>query len=159
MFFLPAVFANQGHPSAKACMYVYSLEGLDRFYNDHSIYEGFGGIAFKADEGKHIAQALGNTKGVILQNHGHLTVAKTVDGAAFLFGAMDRCIQVCDSLLSFISKCECMCAERCEQQAQLLADAACAGRGTATIKVGHEEAEYTRKTYNDEMVYIMFQSA
>lgn len=91
---------------------------------------------FKEDEGKHIAQALGGTKGVILQNHGHLTVAKTVDGAAFLFGAMDRCIQ-----------------------AQLLADAACAGRGSTTIKVGHEEAEYTRNTYNDEMVYIMFQSA
>ncbi|KAK5023907.1 hypothetical protein LTS07_009033 [Exophiala sideris] len=108
----------------------------DAFYNDHSIYEGFGGIAFKADEGVHIAQALGNTKGVILQNHGHLTVAKTVDGAAFLFGAMDRCIQ-----------------------AQLLADAACAGRGTSTIKIAHEEAEYTRNTYNDEMVYIMFQSA
>ncbi|KAL6247051.1 hypothetical protein RBB50_006359 [Rhinocladiella similis] len=107
-----------------------------RFYNDHGVYSGFGGIVFKEDEGRHIAQALGGTKGVILQNHGHLTVAKTVDGAAFLFGAMDRCIQ-----------------------AQLLADAACAGRGSTTIKVGHEEAEYTRNTYNDEMVYIMFQSA
>jgi ribulose-5-phosphate 4-epimerase/fuculose-1-phosphate aldolase len=100
------------------------------------VYSGFGGIAFKADEGHHIAAALGNTKGVILQNHGHLTVGKTVDGAAFLFGAMDRCIQ-----------------------AQLLADAACAGRGTTTLKVAHEEAEYTRNVYNDEMVYIMFQSA
>ncbi|OQU95504.1 Clas II Aldolase and Adducin domain-containing protein isoform 2 [Cladophialophora immunda] len=107
-----------------------------RFYKDHGIYSGFGGIAFKADEGHHIAAALGNTKGVILQNHGHLTVAKTVDGAAFLFGAMDRCIQ-----------------------AQLLADAACAGRGTQTIKVAHDEAEYSRNVYNDEMVYIMFQSA
>lgn len=48
--------------------------------------------------------------------------------------------------------------DRCIQ-AQLMADAACAGRGTKTIKVGHEEAEYTRKVYNDEMVYIMFQSA
>ncbi|KIX99882.1 uncharacterized protein Z520_04518 [Fonsecaea multimorphosa CBS 102226] len=107
-----------------------------RFYRDHGIYSGFGGIALKADEGHHIAAALGNTKGVILQNHGHLTVGKTVDGAAFLFGAMDRCIQ-----------------------AQLLADAACAGRGTTTIKVAHEEAEYSRNVYNDEMVYIMFQSA
>ena len=106
------------------------------FYNDHGHYSSFGGIAFKAEEGAHIAAALGSTKGVILQNHGHLTVAKTVDGAAFLFGAMDRCIQ-----------------------AQLLADAACAGRGTKTMKVAHEEAEYTRNVYNDEMVYIMFQSA
>lgn len=63
-------------------------------------------------------------------------MAKSVDGAAFLFGAMDRCIQ-----------------------AQLMADAACAGRGTQTIKVGHEEAQYTHDTYNDEMTWIMFQSA
>jgi ribulose-5-phosphate 4-epimerase/fuculose-1-phosphate aldolase len=109
---------------------------INRFYNDHGIYAGFGGIAFNPDEGLHIAEALGDTKGVILQNHGHMTVAKTVDGAAFLFGAMDRCIQ-----------------------AQLMADAACAGRGTTTVKVDVEAAEYTRKTYNDEMVYIMFQSA
>jgi ribulose-5-phosphate 4-epimerase/fuculose-1-phosphate aldolase len=117
---------------------------IDRFYKDHGIYRGFGGIALeKAAEGEHIAQALGNTKAVILQNHGLLTVAKTVDGAAFLFGAFDRCIQ-----------------------AQLLADAAAGGRkasgeetGTQTIKVGEEEARYTRDLYNDEMVYIMFQSA
>ena len=48
--------------------------------------------------------------------------------------------------------------DRCIQ-AQLLADAAGAGRGTLTVKVAHEEAEYTRNVYNDEMVYIMFQSA
>lgn len=107
-----------------------------RFYGDHAIYKGFGGIAFAREEGEHIAQALGEKKAVILQNHGILTVAKTVDGAAFLFGAMDRCIQ-----------------------AQLLADAASAGRGTPTIKIGHAEAEYTRRVYNDEMTYIMFQPA
>lgn len=115
-----------------------------RFYKDHGIYRGFGGIALeKKTEGEHIAQALGNTKAVILQNHGLLTVAKTVDGAAFLFGAFDRCIQ-----------------------AQLLADAAAGGRaargqktGTETIKVSEEEAEYTRNIYNDEMTYIMFQSS
>lgn len=108
---------------------------VSRFFEDHGVYEGFGGIAFDPEEGQHIAEALGKTKAVILQNHGILTVGKTVDAAAFLFGAMDRCIQ-----------------------AQLLADAACAGRGTQTIKVGRAEAEYTRDSYNDEMAYIMFQS-
>lgn len=67
--------------------------------------------------------------------HGHLTVAKTVDGAAFLFGAMDRCMQ-----------------------AQLMADAAAGGRGTETIKATPEVAQYTRNLYTDEMTYIMFQS-
>ena len=114
-----------------------------RFYNQHGIC-GFGGIALeKKTEGEHIAEALGDGKAVILQNHGHLTVAKTVDGAAFLFGAFDRCIQ-----------------------AQLMADAAAAGRrargestGTETIKVDPKTADYTQKIYNDEMLYIMFQSA
>lgn len=72
---------------------------------------------------------------MILQNHGILTVAKTVDAATYLFGAMDRCIE-----------------------AQLQADAAAAGRGSSTIKVGHEEAEYSRRLYTDEMTYVMFQS-
>ena len=106
-----------------------------RFYNDHGRYAGFGGIAFKKDEGTHIAEALGDTKAVILAMHGHLTVAKTVDGAAFLFGAMDRCMQ-----------------------AQLMADAAAGGRGTETIKATPEVAQYTRNLYTDEMTYIMFQS-
>ena len=97
------------------------------------MYADFGGIAFKREEGERIAAALG---AVILRNHGILTVAKSVDAAAFLFGAMDRCIQ-----------------------AQLVADAAAAGRGTQTLKIGHEEADYTRSVYTDEMEYIMFQPA
>lgn len=87
------------------------------------------------EEGRHIAEAIGDRKAVILQNHGILTVAKTVDAATFLFGALDRCIE-----------------------AQLMADAAAAGRGTKTVKVGHEQATYTRSVYTDEMTYIMFQS-
>ncbi|OAA60589.1 Class II aldolase/adducin [Niveomyces insectorum RCEF 264] len=106
-----------------------------RFYEDHAVYEGFGGIVLAHEEGRRIAKSLGRNKAVILANHGILTVAKTVDAATFLFGAMDRCIQ-----------------------AQLLADAAAAGRGTPTIKVGHVEAQYTRRIYTDEMEYVMFQS-
>ena len=43
-------------------------------------------------------------------------------------------------------------------EAQLMADAAAGARGTETIKIGHEEAEYTRRVYTDEMEYNMFQS-
>ena len=63
------------------------------FHNDHAICFHHGGIAFKKDEGTAIAKALGDNKAVILGNHGHLTVGKTVDAATFLFGAFDRCIQ------------------------------------------------------------------
>ncbi|CAH0028390.1 unnamed protein product [Clonostachys rhizophaga] len=106
-----------------------------RFYEDHSIYESFGGAVLAHEEGQRIAKALGNNKAVILSSHGILTVAKTVDAATFLFGAMDRCIQ-----------------------AQLLADAAAAGRGTPTIKVSHEAAQFTHRVPTDEMEYVMFQS-
>lgn len=117
--------------------------GVHSFYKDHGLAP-FGGIALeKHVEGEHIAAALGQTKACILQNHGHLTAAKTVDAATFLFGAFDRCIQ-----------------------AQLMADAAVAGRkargettGIETIKASEEVANYTREIYNDEMAYIMFQSA
>ncbi|KAJ5811673.1 hypothetical protein N7474_007974 [Penicillium riverlandense] len=107
-----------------------------RFYNAHGVYEGFGGSALDPQEGINIAKALGNGKAVILQNHGLLAVSKTVDGAAFNFGAFDRCVQ-----------------------ASLLAEAAGKNRGWDTIKVPHEAAEFTRKVYTDEMEYITFQSA
>ena len=71
-----------------------------------------------------------------MQNHGILTVGKTVDGATFNFGALDRCIQ-----------------------AQLMADAAGKNRCWDTIEVGHEEAEFTRNVYNDELEYVTFQPA
>lgn len=108
---------------------------IPSFYEDHAIYDNFGGIVLAHEEGRKIASALGRNKAVILQNHGILTVGKTVDAATYLFGAMDRCIE-----------------------AQLQADAAAAGRGTKTIKISHEEAVYTRRVYTDEMEYVMFQS-
>lgn len=100
------------------------------------MYEGFGGSALDPQEGINIANALGQGKAVILQNHGILAVGKTVDAAAFNFGALDRCIE-----------------------AQLLADAAGRTRGWDPIKVGHEEAEFTRNVYNDELEYVTFQPA
>ena len=39
-----------------------------------------------------------------------------------------------------------------------MADAAAGARGGETIKIGHEEAVYTRRVYTDEMEYCMFQS-
>lgn len=109
----------------------------DSFYNAHSVYAGFGGSALAKEEGENIARALGPTnKAVILQNHGILAVSKSADGAAFNFGALDRCMQ-----------------------AQLLADAAGKGRGWEPIKIAHEEAEYTRRVYKDELEYITFQPA
>jgi len=63
------------------------------FYDDHAIYSEYGGVALDTEEGKRIAAALGKCKGVILQNHGLITVGKSVDEAVWWFVKMDRCCQ------------------------------------------------------------------
>ncbi|KAI1388791.1 arad-like aldolase/epimerase [Hypoxylon trugodes] len=61
------------------------------FHNAHAVYARYGGIVFAAEEGESIASALGpHNKGVILMNHGLLTVGSTVDEAGFMFGLLDR---------------------------------------------------------------------
>lgn len=60
------------------------------FYNAHSVYADYGGIANEASEGEKIAASLGAGKAAILLNHGLLTVGQTVDEAAFLFCLMER---------------------------------------------------------------------
>ena len=63
------------------------------FYEDHGLFEDFTGVVYELSEGERIAQALGNKKAVILQNHGLLTVGETVDEAAWWFVTMDRSCQ------------------------------------------------------------------
>ncbi|WP_423197243.1 MULTISPECIES: class II aldolase/adducin family protein [unclassified Cupriavidus] len=64
------------------------------FYQDHALYDDFGGVVVELDEGQRIANALGPHKAAILQNHGLLTVGKTVDEAAWWFITMERSCQV-----------------------------------------------------------------
>lgn len=64
------------------------------FYDDHSLYSDYGGVAVDLDEGQQIANALGFHKAAILQNHGLLTVGQTVDEAAWWFITMERSCQV-----------------------------------------------------------------
>ena len=66
-------------------------QDICNFHNAHAVYAQYGGIVFGAEEGEHIADALGSSnKGVILMNHGLLTVGSTVDEAGFMFGLLDR---------------------------------------------------------------------
>ncbi len=64
------------------------------FYNDHSVYNDYGGVVFELDEGARIAQALGTNKAVILQNHGLLTVGKSIEECVWWFISMEKCCQV-----------------------------------------------------------------
>ena len=93
------------------------------FYNDLAVYRQFGGIVFAKEEGENIAKAVGNKKACLLQNHGLLTVGQTIEAAVFWFCSLEKCCQ-----------------------AQLLADAAAAGRGDSTIKINDEDAAYTAKS-------------
>ncbi len=63
------------------------------FYDDHGLYEGYGGVANDVDEGKRIATALGEHKAAILANHGLITVGQSVDEALFWFVSMERTCQ------------------------------------------------------------------
>ena len=64
------------------------------FYEDHDVYDGFGGVVLDTEEGKRIADRLDRHKALILRNHGLLTVGGSVQEAAWWFIAMDRCCQV-----------------------------------------------------------------
>jgi ribulose-5-phosphate 4-epimerase/fuculose-1-phosphate aldolase len=63
------------------------------FYEEHSLFADYSGVVYETEEGDRIAESLGHRKAVILQNHGLLTVGRTVDEAAWFFIAMDRSCQ------------------------------------------------------------------
>ena len=66
------------------------------FYGEaQAVYRDFGGIVFEPEEGERLAAALGpRGKGMILRNHGLLTVGSTVDEAAYLYTLMERSCEI-----------------------------------------------------------------
>lgn len=104
-----------------------------RFYKSHAVYTQFGGIVLDNEEGKRIAECLGDGKAVILQNHGLLTVGGSVDEAAFWFISLDKTCQ-----------------------AQLLVDAASAGNGWVKKYIEDEEAAYTYEQVGSKCVFFFF---
>jgi ribulose-5-phosphate 4-epimerase/fuculose-1-phosphate aldolase len=64
------------------------------FYNDHALFDDYTGVVLDLEEGKRLAHSLGESKAVILRNHGLLTVGQSVDEAAFWFITMERSCQV-----------------------------------------------------------------
>ncbi|KAG2412377.1 hypothetical protein HFD88_009934 [Aspergillus terreus] len=105
------------------------------FYGKLSVYDDHGGVALAQDEGRQIAAALGKDSiACILQNHGLLTVGRTVDEAAFLFSSLDN---ACHS--------------------QLMADAA-AANGLSKKIIPHNVAKYTADAVqNPHNFYTEFQ--
>lgn len=92
-------------------------------------------MVFTEEEGQKLAAALGpRGKGMILRNHGLLTVGTTVDEAAYMYTLMER---------------------SCEVQLQVEAAAA---NGIPKIYVPEESAKYTFEMASDpETLYCEFQ--
>jgi ribulose-5-phosphate 4-epimerase/fuculose-1-phosphate aldolase len=93
------------------------------FHDDHAVYRQFNGVVLAEEEGRNIARCLGAKKAVLMQNHGLLTVGQTVEAAVFWFVSLEKSCQ-----------------------AQLMADAAAAGRGGETLKILDEDARFTYQT-------------
>lgn len=94
------------------------------FYENNVVIADHGGaVVFEEAAGRDFAEAFGNYRAAIHQNHGHFTVGATVDEAVFWF----------------------VCFERCAQ-AQLAAMAA----GTPK-HIPHESAVYTRENAGSAM--------
>ncbi|KAH0579576.1 Meiotically up-regulated gene 14 protein [Termitomyces sp. J132] len=143
---------HEARPDIKAAAHCHSLHGKAWsvfgkpieittqdaciFYDNHSVYDNFGGVVLATEEGKNIAQALGpKNKTCILQNHGLLTLGTTVDEAARLFTLLDKQCHV------------------------MLLTAAASSSGLKPNVIGKEEAEYTAKFLQEpEVTYSGFQS-
>jgi len=93
------------------------------FYNDLAVYTQFKGIVLAKEEGENIAKAIGPKKACLLQNHGLLTCGQTIEATVFWFVSLEKCCHT-----------------------QLMADAACAGRGGETVKIDEEDAQFTYKS-------------
>jgi ribulose-5-phosphate 4-epimerase/fuculose-1-phosphate aldolase len=60
------------------------------FFEDHALFDDYGGIVYDEDEGSVIARAIGKCKALILQNHGLITVGKSIEEAAYWMIALDN---------------------------------------------------------------------
>jgi ribulose-5-phosphate 4-epimerase/fuculose-1-phosphate aldolase len=61
------------------------------FAQDQGLLEDFTGVVLDDEEGRRIGEALGQHKVAILQNHGIVTVGRTVDEAAWWYISMESC--------------------------------------------------------------------
>lgn len=64
------------------------------FFEDHAIFDGEEVQVTDFDTGKRIAEALGETKAVLLRNHGPLTVGRSVEEAIGWFLFLERVAEI-----------------------------------------------------------------
>ena len=80
-------FATLGIP-----LQITSQDGC-AFLDDVALYGEFEGIVLEGSEGEHIAEAIGSKKAAILQNHGLLTCAPTIEATVFWYCSLEKLCQ------------------------------------------------------------------
>ncbi|KAG2110138.1 class II aldolase/adducin domain-containing protein [Suillus clintonianus] len=98
------------------------------FYEDHVLFSEFHGIVDDREEGLAIAAALGSKKAAILQNHGALVAAKSIESTIFFFISLEKCCKV-----------------------QMIADQAAAARGLTPRLIDHASAVKTWQLLGSEL--------
>jgi ribulose-5-phosphate 4-epimerase/fuculose-1-phosphate aldolase len=63
------------------------------FFEQQVLFKDFSGVVLDTSEGERIAEALGTKNAAILQNHGILTVGKSVEGAIASYVAFENACQ------------------------------------------------------------------
>ncbi|KAF7967823.1 hypothetical protein HWV62_32938 [Athelia sp. TMB] len=91
---------------------------LDMITQD-SFYRQFNGVVLDEEEGRNVTLALGSRK-----NHGLLAASGSIEATVFWFSSLEKCCK-----------------------AQLLADAAAAGRGSKTVKIADDDAQATYNSW------------
>ena len=71
-----------------------SRRNPDSFFRDHALFDDPEVDIRSTEGGKRIAAALGETKAVILRNHGLLAAGRSVDSAVGFFLQMERAAEV-----------------------------------------------------------------
>lgn len=74
------------------------------FYNDIALYSQFDGVVMEGEEGKAIAEAIGDKKAAILQNHGLLTASDSIEATVFWFVSLEK---LCHTSLMAMAACAC----------------------------------------------------
>ncbi|KAF6230279.1 hypothetical protein HO133_004619 [Letharia lupina] len=142
---------HKARPDVHAICHAHSIHGVSystfakplemlnqdvcNIFGVQGVYSQYGGIVFGEGEGLKLAHALGpKGKGLILMNHGLLTVGKTCDEAGYLFRLMEKSCKI-----------------------QLEVDAA-AVNGLKKHIISDEEAAYNFKMASEsEILYCEFQ--
>ena len=102
---------HKARPDVHAICHAHSIHGVSystfakplemlnqdvcNIFGVQGVYSQYGGIVFGEEEGANMAQALGpKGKGLILMNHGLLTVGETCDEAGYLFRLMEKSCKI-----------------------------------------------------------------